>query len=175
MKISEDGPWPHVELAERDDVRAGQLDVAMGYPFVTGAKYDRQPAASLGCVTRSAVPIWLTSSSVVASFSGSGVFDLEGQLVGLTTEVPYPAGSRDLVHVSIELMRTHWDDFIRGENLDRLRLLHSAKPAGERQGTDDSELQPTAEEDREPAAIEKAKLAAVKILVGGKEGSARSL
>ena len=168
MKISEDGPWPHVKLAEPGDVRAGQLCVAMGYPFVPGVTFDRQPAASLGCLTRSAVPIWLTSSCVVAPFDGSGVFDLEGQLVGLTTKVPTSPESRDPVHVSIELMRTHWDEFIRGENLDRLRLWHSARPAGERRGTDDSELQPAAAEERESAAIEKAKPAAVKVLVEGK-------
>ena len=168
MKISEDGPWPHVNLAEPGDVRAGQLCVAVGYPFVPGPEFDRQPAASLGCVTSSAVSIWLTSSCVVASSLGSAVFDLEGQLVGLTTKIPPPMSSRDPVHVSIELMRTHWDDFIRGEDLDRLRLLHSAKSAGERRGTGDSQLQPAAEEEREAAAIEKAKPAAVKILVGGK-------
>ena len=37
LKITEQGPWPHIELDRRSDIKAGELCVAIGYPWAPDA------------------------------------------------------------------------------------------------------------------------------------------
>jgi serine protease Do len=159
MKITEKGPWPHAKLGKQSDVKAGQPCVALDYPFASGVGYSRQPAFHLGCVTRSAVPVWLTSSCTIRHF-GSGIFDLEGRLLGITARIP---GEDDPEHTSVELIRKHWDDLAAGKNLDRVRLLSSEKVTGMSPATIDQETPTTSDKDRFSVAIKKAEPATVRI------------
>jgi S1-C subfamily serine protease len=162
LKITQKGPWPYVDLGKRADVEAGQLCVRLGYPDRPGVELDRPPTLYLASVTKSAVPIWLTSSCV---FQGGAisVFDLEGRLLGLTTA---SSPGRDERHTSIEMIRTHWDDLVAGKNLDRVRLLSSETDAGESPATHRSKSQPAGEKER-VAAMEKAKQVSVRIRTEG--------
>jgi serine protease Do len=159
MKLNEKGPWPYAKLGKRSDIKSGQLCVALGYPLARGVGHGRQPALYLGCVTRSAVPVWFASSCTVRHF-GSGVFDLEGRLLGVTARIP---GDGEPEHTSVGLIRKHWDDLAAGKNLDHVRLLSSEKTAGKSPPTIGEETPPAAEKDRFSAAVKKAKLATVRI------------
>ena len=87
LKINEQGPWPHIDLGRRADVKAGQLCVAIGYPQRPDIDFDERPSLRLGVVTKSAAPIWLTSSYRFKAGAHS-VFDLDGRLLGLTCKTP---------------------------------------------------------------------------------------
>lgn len=159
MKIMEKGQWPYVPLGKAADIKAGQLCVALNYPSPGGVGYERQPAFYLGCVTRSAVPVWLASSCTVRDF-GSGIFDLESRLLGVTARIP---GEGDPKHTSVELIRKHWNDLAAGKNLDRVRLLSSEKTTGKSPPTIGQESPPVPEKDRFSLAIKKARPATVRI------------
>jgi S1-C subfamily serine protease len=163
LKITEQGPWPHIDLGRRADVTAGQLCVAMGYPQGPDVDFeDRPPSLRLGAVTKSAVPIWLTSSHRFKADAYS-VFDLDGRLLGLNCTT----GGGDPLHTSAELIKSHWDDLVAGKNLDRVRLrsneLEPGQPAQLRAGG----------EEPDATAFEKATAASVRISeVGQKKGLA---
>jgi serine protease Do len=159
VKITEKGPWPHVKLDETPDVKAGQPCVALGYARLTDNQFERKPALRLGCVTKSAAPIWFSSSVVDVMGYLECMFDLEGRLAGLTTR----QWSGEAVHTRIELIKMHWDDLVAGKNLDCLRLSPSEKRDGESQGTIESKSERTIEEEHVSAAVEKAKRSTVRI------------
>lgn len=163
VKMKEKGPWPHVRLDETADVKAGQHCVVLGYPSQACDHFDRWPALRLSCVTRSAAPIWLTSSCSLSLSSwedlGGGVFDLNGRLLGVTTR--NRPGGHDPVHTPTELIRTLWADLVAGKNLDHVRLHPSETRAGEPSGTAGEKPQSTTESERLSAAIEKGKAATV--------------
>ena len=161
LKITERGPWSHVDFGKGADVKVGQLCVALGYPDLTGIEPDLWPAIRSGFVTRSAAPTWLTSSCLL-KVHGHGVFDLDGQLIGLTSSFPVSQG--DHLHTSVEMIRNHWDDLVAGKNLDRVRLPSFETEVGESPLAPRSESQPGAEKDRVAAVIEKAKAASVRIV-----------
>ncbi|MHC4460740.1 MAG: trypsin-like peptidase domain-containing protein [Planctomycetota bacterium] len=164
MKITEPGSWPHVKLGSTANIKAGQLCVALRYTKLAGNQWNRQPTLYLGSVTRSAAGVWFSSST---TGSIGSIFDLEGRLVGLTTSIWTHSG--DITHTSIEVIRTHWDDLAAGKNLDRARLLSSEKATGESPKATGPKTQGTAEQQRVSAALEKAKLATVRIRMSGEE------
>ena len=159
LKITEKGPWPHVDLGRGTDVKAGQLCVALGYQDLTDIEPDRWPALRAGCVTKSAADNWLYSSSQLKVF-GHGVFDLEGRLLGLTQGFPSRGEHR---HTSVEHIRAHWDHLVADKNVDRVRLLSSETRAGESPLEIRSEPLLEVVKDHVPSVIEKAKAATVRI------------
>jgi len=161
LKITEKGPWPHVDLGNGANIKAGQLCVALGYPNLTEIEPDRWPAIRPGSVTKSAAPIWLTSSCLL-KVSGHSIFDLEGRLVGLTSSFPVSQG--DHKHTSVEMIRTHWDELVAGKNLDRVRLLSSETEAGESPAAPPSKSPPAEDKERVAAVIEKATSASVRVV-----------
>ena len=165
VKMKEKGPWPHVKLDKTADVKGGQLCVVLGYPSHVRDHFDRWPAVRLGCVTRSAVPIWFTSScSVSLEDLGGGVFDLDGRLLGVTT---WNLGDYIPTHTGTELIRTLWADLVAGKNLDHVRLHSSETHTGEPLGTVGEKPQSTTERERLSTAIEKGKAATVLIRPSG--------
>ncbi len=164
LKITEQGPWPHIDLDRRVAAKAGQFCIAIGYPQDSEVDFENcPPSLRLGVVTKTAPPIWLTSSHRWKA-GAYGVFDLDGRLLGLTCKTP---GNGDALHTSAELIKTHWNELIAGKNLDRLRLYSAEVDPG-------GPGQPRAGgEETDATAIEKAKAAPVRIRdAGQKEGLA---
>jgi S1-C subfamily serine protease len=166
LKITEQGPWPHIELDRRSDIKAGELCVAIGYPWAPELGFDENsPSLRIGAVTKSAAPIWLTSSYRFRA-SGHCVFDVDGRLLGL--ECHTPVGG-DPIQTNAALIKTHWDDLVAGKNLDRVRL-HSDELDRARAGPA-QQSGPRKEPAQEPTetAIAKAIAASVRINDVGKK------
>ncbi len=160
LKISEEGPWPHVQLAEPAKVKAGQQCVLVGYPLRADQAYDRRPALRLGCVTMYDAPIWLATSCMARPEDfGSGVFDLQGRLLGVTTRL-YP--SEDPIHTGIEVVKTYWADLAAGKSVDGLRNVAAKEDAVKRSGGTGPKS-PSEEKDLAEAATGKPKAATVRI------------
>jgi serine protease Do len=165
LKITEPGPWPHIDLERKADPKAGQLCVAMGYPRRPDGGFEERLALRLGAVTRSAAGVWLTSSHRFRAGAHS-VFDLEGRLLGLCCSTPVGRG-RDPVYTSAALIKSHWDDLVGGKNLDRVRL-YSLDP-GQAKTAGRSEPPTAAVQEPAATAVEKAKAASVRITEVGHE------
>ncbi|MAT14304.1 MAG: hypothetical protein CMJ46_03445 [Planctomyces sp.] len=116
LKISDDGPWPYVEL-ETVQARVGQDCFLAGYPRSNRAsKPANQASISPGVIQEASLPYWVVSSMHTKSFTG-GLFDFEGRLLGITVRT-----GRLCTHTGVPILVQHWDDLTAGRNLDQIRL-----------------------------------------------------
>ena len=169
VKITEKGPWPYVQLGEATHVRAGQLCAEYRYSRSAGNQFEHEPTLRLRCVNRSAAPVWLTTSSRSehSSFDlEGGLLDLDGRLVGVTTA---RYGGQDPICTSVDVIRQHWDALVSGKDVDRLRLLSSEESSRESPGTIGPKHRLTEAKESVSPAIEKAKLATIRIRRTGEQ------
>jgi len=169
LKITEKGPWPHVQLDKTAALRPGQLCVAVGYPMAPGNRYEQEPALRLGCVTKSAGSLWITSSCLLQLGDfGSGLFDLDARLVGVTTQMfGFNGGA---IHTPTELVKAHWDDLAAGKNVDFIRCVASDKAAGVSVKSSGMPSQPKTDASSVAAATKKVIKATVKLQTPGGKG-----
>ncbi len=85
VKITEKGPWPHVEMGRSTTMRPDDQCVRMGYP---ARQQGRQPSIRKGRIVQQKDLPWscllLTSSGPTYSGeSGGGIFDLQGRVVAV--------------------------------------------------------------------------------------------
>ncbi|MHC4403461.1 MAG: trypsin-like peptidase domain-containing protein [Planctomycetota bacterium] len=127
LKISDDAPFPHVPLADEPVVpKPGRGCVAIGFP------HDRQytgtePVVRFGSIALVCDPIWCTSTCPLWFDFGTGLFDLEGRLLGICTWVPT---SSDPVFTLVAPVRDNWNELASGNNVDELRLFRNNAPIG---------------------------------------------
>jgi len=167
VKIAESGTWPHVELARAAKGAAGQLCVALGYPYrwqSGGLRYDSMPNLSLGSVTQSS-STWFTSSCR-ANDHGSGLFNLDGQLLGLTSGI---TPGKDTLHTQADVIRSHLPGLIAGKNLDRDRLVPAATESTQSSVSDRSQPQQTEDDGTAAAGIARAKQASIRFRAVGSD------
>jgi len=123
VKITEKGLWPHAEVGNSIGLKLGAPCVLLGYPYLEspGGLLDtnRQPAVKTGVVVdtgdmRTGVPgLFKTSCRFSGGFSGGGVFDLEGRLVGVHSGGDNENGPAR--HVRVELLRVQWEFLAAGK------------------------------------------------------------
>lgn len=164
LKISEEGPWPYVSLSDKPpSIRAGQYCLALGYP--TYGFQDRQPAMRFGYIMKSAREAWCTSSCPVwMGDFGTGLFDLEGRLLGVCAEIPT---EDDALYSVVDVVKRHWNDLLAGKDLDavRLTLVDDRSPL---RATNCSRDRPvTSEETGNISGLERATASTVRINVEG--------
>jgi serine protease Do len=113
VKITEKGEWPHVELGSSIALKRGDPCILLGYPFAEfpGGLWDtnRRPAIRTGAVVDTAdmTGIFKTWCRFSPGFSGGGLFDLDGRLVGVHEGGDSERGPAR--HRRIELVRIQWD------------------------------------------------------------------
>lgn len=85
LQIEDEGKWPRVELASAS-AQVGQICFALDYSDSFGLGKDIVPTMRLGCIDQSG-PGWFVSSCEFGNSggSGAGTFNLNGELIGLTT------------------------------------------------------------------------------------------
>ncbi len=115
LKITDAGPWPHVELSKRAE--AGEVCVALGY-IRNSPGTETAPGIRLGIVTKVSPGRWLTTS-YRSPFNAHPIFNLDGKLLGLHHS---SSSGHDSIHASARLIDSHWDELAAGSNLDRVRL-----------------------------------------------------
>jgi S1-C subfamily serine protease len=125
VKLDGEGPWTHVPLGVDAKIQAGQPCIGLSYPRPYGGigEYERLPTLTVGTISVCATT-WLASSCRFGEF-GEVVVDLDGRLLGVTTDrnVYAPDATEDNVHIRAVVVTPLWDELIAGKNLDRLRLV----------------------------------------------------
>ena len=117
MKITDRGPWPHVEVAKPEDIKLGEWCVALGYPVSFDAQ-QRHATVRLGRVYRHDALNVSSDCTIMGGDSGGPLFDLEGRVIGISST----CGNSLLEnrHVAVDRFQRFWDRLAASEDLDEL-------------------------------------------------------
>jgi S1-C subfamily serine protease len=126
-KIVDGGKFPHVEIGRMSDVKPGAWCVAIGHPG--GIHAGRTPPLRLGRVLaipsgNGPLPFLLSDATVISGDSGGPLFDLEGRVIGIHSNIGM--GVTENRHVPIDVYRDKWQDMLAGKQTGKLAL----HPAG---------------------------------------------
>jgi serine protease Do len=162
LKISEPGPWPHVEFSPTK-AAAGQLCISLDYPVflqpLRGLQYDRRPSPRLGSITKTTAN-WFVCKGITTR--SGGVFNLDGQLLGVAGGY----GGNEALCTPVDLFQTNWEALAAGTNLDRDRLFPSA-PQPEQAGQRSALQTQEGNKGSDAEAVARAKAATIRFLAEG--------
>lgn len=112
IRITDSGEFPHVEVGDSAGLRRNDWCVALGHP----GGYDpmRTPPLRLGRIL--SADHWLvTDSAVVGGDSGGPLFDAEGRLIGIHSNIGMTLSQNR--HVPIGLFLDQWDAMLDGRRV----------------------------------------------------------
>lgn len=127
IQITAEAPaagWPFAKLAKSRELKKDQWLVALGHP--NGYKEGRAPVARLGQIK--SLPGNLlspdvrfnnlrTSCTLVGGDSGGPLFDLEGRLVGIHSQIGLSIYAN--IHVPVDEFKADWDQLLNAETVVR--------------------------------------------------------
>jgi serine protease Do len=116
MKITDQGDWPHVDVADAESAQLGDWVLALGHPG--GFDAERSTVARLGRIIR-ARSMLQTDCTLIAGDSGGPLFDMHGRVVGIHSRISEPTS--DNYHVPIGTYLETWDRLVAGEDWGRPR------------------------------------------------------
>ncbi len=133
VKITEKGPWPHVEMGDSTRMKPNDPCLVIGYP---GYRDEREPPVRRSHITEpqgypsSYLLFTSRSCQLYGGDSGGGLFDLEGRVMGVHLRIginveglgEFPNG-----HGRIECFKKDWGLLASGKGLDAI----STEPLGE--------------------------------------------
>ena len=111
------GKWPFVPVATAGTTLKGQWVVALGHP--NGPKDGRVPVARLGRVLATSKSLIRTDCTIVGGDSGGPIFDLNGNVIGITSRMHFPFSMGHNIHVPIDHFLTDWDKLLAGDWVDK--------------------------------------------------------
>jgi serine protease Do len=111
MQISDPGPWPSVEVAHPQDIRAGDWVLALGYPGAFDP--ERSLVARLGRILRRSA-LLQTDCTLLAGDSGGPLFDLQGRVVGIHSRISDSLAGN--FHVPVAVYLDSWERLAKGDN-----------------------------------------------------------
>lgn len=116
LQITEEGPWPHVDIADGRGIERGDWVVAMGHSG--GHDLGRRPPVRLGRVVRIERDALTSDSPIIGGDSGGPLFNLAGQVIGIHSSIGESIAENR--HVSIQTFLRDWDRLQGGESWGRL-------------------------------------------------------
>ena len=110
--ISQKQKFPFVELGQSNDLQVNDWCVALGH--AGGHQKDRSAPVRLGRVRRHRPNRFLTTdSALIAGDSGGPLFDLEGKLIGIHSNIGQSLSQNN--HVPISAFQLNWERLKSGE------------------------------------------------------------
>lgn len=133
---AKDGKWAFSEMGAGADLKKGQWIVSLGHPG--GPKRDRPPPVRTGrflAYEKAGMglrnDLLCTDATLVGGDSGGPLFDLDGKVVGIHSEIGETLDENR--HVPLEKFKEEWDRMARGDILyfrsDRRQTLAQAREA----------------------------------------------
>ncbi len=114
VQITEEGDYPHVKVGSSRNLLRNQWCVALGHPG--GFDPARTPPVRLGRVLESG-PFITTDCAVVGGDSGGPLFDAEGRVIGIHSNIGVTLTENR--HVPIEVFLESWEDMKSGKRTGR--------------------------------------------------------
>ncbi len=115
---AKDGKWPYSEVGLGDSLKAGQWIVSLGHPG--GPKRDRPPPVRTGRFLSfdkagrfQKNDLLCTDATLVGGDSGGPLFDLDGKVVGIHSEIGESLDTNR--HIPSEKFKAEWDAMVRGD------------------------------------------------------------
>jgi serine protease Do len=123
-KITDDGPWPYVEMGDLDSVERGDWVVAMGHPG--GFDAERPVVARMGRLVFSREGVVQSDCTIIGGDSGGPLFDLDGRVIGIHSRIG--GGLTQNFHVPLTTYRETWDRLLAGEMWNRAMPNRPLRP-----------------------------------------------
>lgn len=111
IRITTDEEWPFAEMADFDNVEAGDWTVAIGHPG--GYKKGRRPVVRLGRIIVKRNSVIQTDNALVGGDSGGPLFDTSGRVVGIHSRIG-PSITWNF-HVPISAYSDDWERLAEAE------------------------------------------------------------
>jgi serine protease Do len=111
MKITDEGPWPYVDLAAPSSAHVGDWVIALGHPG--GFDSQRSVVARLGRVLRTGQFVQ-TDCTLIGGDSGGPLFDVQGHVVGIHSRISEDTSEN--FHVPVRRYFDNWDRLMASEN-----------------------------------------------------------
>lgn len=114
VRITEEGSYPHVELGSNEALLRNQWCVAVGHP----GGYDpaRTPPLRLGRILHSG-RFLITDCAIVGGDSGGPLFDTEGRVIGIHSNIGLTLSENR--HVPIDVYLDQWDRLAAGQRFGK--------------------------------------------------------
>ncbi len=112
MKITGDGPWPHVEMGDSSEAHLGDWVLTLGHPG--GFDPQRSRVVRLGRIIRAGSDALQTDCTLSAGDSGGPLFDMQGKVIGIHSRISESIAEN--YHVPIRTYRDTWDRLVKAEN-----------------------------------------------------------
>ncbi|GAA5482988.1 hypothetical protein Hsar01_02214 [Haloferula sargassicola] len=118
-KITDPGPWPHVEIGESKPLQAGDWVIAMGHS--EGYDPSRPPPVRFGRVVSDGPGNFMTTDcTLIGGDSGGPLFDLDGKLVAVNSSIGQAWSNNN--HAGVDGFQEDWDRLLAGEAWGELQL-----------------------------------------------------
>ncbi len=112
IQITDKGKYPFVEIGESKDLVRNAWCIALGH--AGGYQADRTPPVRLGRVIRNKEDEFLvTDSALIGGDSGGPLFDINGKLIGIHSNIGFSLSENR--HVPISVFHENWDRLKKGE------------------------------------------------------------
>jgi serine protease Do len=112
IKITQPGPYPHVEMGDSKSLQKGQWVVSLGHPG--GFQPGRSPVLRLGRVLTANDSLIQTDCTLVGGDSGGPLFDLDGKVIGIHSRIGMSINFN--IHVPVATYRDTWDDLVASKS-----------------------------------------------------------
>lgn len=117
VKISSEGEYPFIDMAETSDRKQGEWCLAVGFP-VSFSK-GQEPACRLGRVLRSGSDELVSDCVIMGGDSGGPLFNLDGEVIGISSRVNGSLNAN--IHVPINVYKNNWEKMVAGEDIRQSR------------------------------------------------------
>lgn len=109
--VGRDKKYPYVPLGNSNALTYNDWCIALGH--AGGYQHDRTPPVRLGRIISTDPENFITSDSVlIGGDSGGPLFDLEGRLIGIHSNIGYQLSQNN--HVPINTFKDNWDRLLMG-------------------------------------------------------------
>ena len=114
IKLSGDGPYPHVDLGVSKDLVGGQWCMALGYPV--SFERGKPPAVRIGRVLSSRGTSVVTDCTIMGGDSGGPLFDMNGHVIGVSSRCDNRLTYN--IHVPVDCYSESWERLAGGEDFN---------------------------------------------------------
>ena len=111
LRITDPGPWPHVELSDLKQDHTGDWVLALGHPG--GFELKRSLVVRLGRIIRLEADGLQTDCTISPGDSGGPLFDMHGKVIGVHSFISTSAA--DNYHVPVTSFSDQLDRLMKAE------------------------------------------------------------